>query len=95
MYIRGEDNTVADALSRVAPNAFPDEDAPIHPPYAVWSSSVNAVLSVTTDTAVLADIIQGYKVDTFCKKVVESGSKMKGVHEANGLWYIGDHLLVP
>ena len=95
IYIHGEDNTVTDALSCVAPNAFLDENTDDLPPHAIWSNSINAVLSVTTDTSVLADIIQGYKLDTFCKKVVESGSNMKGVRESNGLWYIGDRLLIP
>jgi hypothetical protein len=39
IYIRGEDNTVADALSRVVPNAFPEEQTDL------WSSSC-AVLSI-------------------------------------------------
>src|ERR1700683_5131870 len=95
IYIRGEDNTVTDALSRVAPNAFLDENTDNLPPHTIWSNSINAVLLVTTDTTVLVDIIQGYKLDTFCKKVVESGSNMKGVRESNGLWYIGDRLLIP
>jgi hypothetical protein len=46
-YIRGEDNTVADALSRLPPNAYPDESLTSIPPHVHWTNTntVNAVLS--------------------------------------------------
>jgi hypothetical protein len=83
-YIRGEDNTVADALSRLPPNCFTDELDP---------NSINAVLSIATDESILKKIKIGYTEDEFCKRV--ASSSMKGWHESNGLWYIGDRLLIP
>jgi hypothetical protein len=38
-YIRGEDNTLANALSRLPPNCFPDEIVP---------TSINAILAITS-----------------------------------------------
>jgi ribosomal protein L24E len=49
---------------------------------------------VSTDSTVLANILDGYQQDNFCKKVIESGSGIKGVREANSLWYIRNQLLI-
>ena len=54
---------------------------------------VGAVLSITTDAAVLADIVMGYKMDLFCQKLVES--ETTGVKKVNGLWYIGTCMVIP
>jgi len=86
-YIRGEDNTVADALSRLPPNCFPGEGG------NVPGISVTAVMSITTDQDILKMIQAGYLEDEFCKRVATSN--MKGCHQSNGLWYIGDRLLIP
>jgi len=43
-YIHGEDNTVADALSQLPPDCFPEEM-----PALVLVDSVNAVLTITAD----------------------------------------------
>jgi hypothetical protein len=64
-YIRGEDNTVADVLSRLPPNTFLDE--------AEISPGINAILSVATDESVLNSIRSGYADDEFCKRVASSG----------------------
>jgi hypothetical protein len=80
-YIHREDNTVADALSRLPPNSFADEITT-----SATESSVNAVLEITSNTSILAKI-------KACKHVV--ATKMKGWHQINGLWYIGDCLLIP
>ena len=82
-YIRGEDNTVADALSRLPPNCFADEKA----------LPTGAILSVTTDKSILEKIKAGYLMDEFCKRV--ASTSMKGWNSSNGLWYINDCLLIP
>jgi hypothetical protein len=99
-YIRGEDNTVADALSRVAPNAFPDEQPESRLPYSIWSQHpptvpVGAVLSIATDHSVLEAIRAGYETDEFCLKTRDSVGSVPGVSTSNGLIYVGDRLLVP
>ena len=54
---------------------------------------MGAVLLITTDAAVLADIIMGYKMNPFCQKLVES--ETTGVKNVNRLWYIGAHMVIP
>ena len=93
VYIQGEDNTVADALSRVPDGAFPGEST--NTPFHTNKPGINATLSITTDPSVLCTIQEGYNTDDFCKKVIATADPMKGISQANGLWYIGDHLLIP
>jgi hypothetical protein len=87
-YIQGEDNTVADALSCLPPNCFPDELNDF-----ASANTVNAVLSVTSDEEILNMIKAGYQEDEFCKHI--ASSSMEGWTQSNGLWYIGDRLLIP
>jgi hypothetical protein len=95
VYIPGKANSVADALSRVAPNAFPDEHDPVIAPHTVWANNVSAVLRITTDTCVLKDIKMGYREDEFCKKLISNPSHANGICCVNDLWYVGDRLLIP
>jgi Integrase zinc binding domain len=85
-YIRSEDNTVADALSRLPPNCFADESP-------LTTATVNAVLKITSDNDIFQMIRNGYEEDEFCKHV--ASSNMKGWMLSNSLWYIGDRLLIP
>jgi RNase H-like domain found in reverse transcriptase/Reverse transcriptase (RNA-dependent DNA polymerase)/Integrase zinc binding domain len=85
-YIHGEDNTIADALSWLPPNCFADESP-------MTTATVNAVLKITSDNNILKMIRDGYEEDEFCKRV--ASSNMKGWTLSNGLWYIGDRLLIP
>ena len=52
-YIHGEDNTVADTLSRLPPNLFPDK---IISPTA--ESGVNAILQIVSDASILRKYLQ-------------------------------------
>ena len=81
-YIHGEDNTVANALSRLPMNCFQDEQ----------QQSVAAVLSIAMDLSILNEIKSGYLKDKFCKRVAVSS--MEGWTTSNGLWYINDRLLI-
>lgn len=95
VYVSGEDNTIADALSCVPDGTFPGESIEMatgNPPTS-WSS-VNAVLSITTDPSVLQTIQDRYLSDDFCKKVITSPESVPGISTSNGLWYIGDRLLI-
>ena len=96
IYIPGEDNTVADALSRLPPATFPDELIEANLAHRVWSGTpVGSVLSITTDKQVLQSILDGYDVDKFCKKTRDMVGSVPGVTVSNGLIYVGDHLLIP
>lgn len=54
VYICGNDNTVADALSHVALNTFPDKQPPhLSSSQSTSTPSINMVLSITTDNAIL------------------------------------------
>lgn len=86
-YIHGEDNTIADTLSRVPPNAFPNEQD------TTTVDGINAILAISTDQSILNAIVAGYAQDEFCKCVVST--KMQGWRQVNKLWYIGDCLLIP
>ena len=86
-YICGEDNTVADTLSRLPPDCFQTKTTNRTLP------SINAILSIATNESILRKIKAGYLDDEFCKRV--AASSMKGWSYSNGLWYIGDRLLIP
>jgi hypothetical protein len=73
MYIPGEDNPVADGLSHICPNTFPDEFVEEDEAQIIWfKPSVNVVLSITTDASILETIKNGYKSDSFCVKVISA-----------------------
>src|ERR1700729_2968979 len=96
IYIPGEDNTVADTLSRLPPATFPDELIEANLAHRVWSGTpVGSVLSITTDKQVLQSILDGYDVDKFCKKTRDTVGSVPGVTVSNGLIYVGDRLLIP
>ena len=73
-YIRGEDNTVADALSRLpldsnedAPEDIDIADSPLC--LGCWLNGkivCNATLAISTDQLFLDNIHEGYKHDDFC-----------------------------
>ena len=86
-YIRGEDNTVADVLSRLPLNCFPEENPDC------WTDNVTAILTISSDCDILEKIKVGYLVDEFCMQVARTA--MKGWTKINDLWYIGDRLLIP
>jgi hypothetical protein len=100
-YIRGEDNTVADALSRLPADACESvsEDVDVADSPLRWDSwlkvqtSCNAILTISVDESFLNDVREGYKHDEFCQKL--SSVKMPGVHTEHGLWYLGDRLIIP
>ena len=65
IYIPGEDNTMADALSHVPDGTFPGKSLENDP-----QPSVNAVLTITTDPSVLHMIQNDYTIDEFFKKII-------------------------
>jgi hypothetical protein len=87
-YIKGEDNSIADALSRIHPNIFPDEED-------YFPDPICSTVRISLDEEFLKKIKAGYKDDPFCKKVMESKGCMPGISSSNNLWYIGSRLLIP
>ncbi len=101
-YIKGEDNCIADALSCLPPDDSPvtDSDPDEISSWKDWlaqnmTSSVNATLSISSDSKMLDTIHDGYKNDDFCTKFISGETILPEVKEINSLWYIGDRLLVP
>jgi hypothetical protein len=94
VYIKGEDNTVADALSRMPTNDSGDPQQ--CPMYKAWLSSVaGAVLMVSADEEFLWNVKEGYETDPYCQKITSKAGEMPGVMSRDGLWYIGKWLIVP
>ena len=91
-YIKGEDNTVADALSCLPPatfaNELPDNGR------AVCSLSAG-VLSIAASESLLTDIKAGYTQDPFCVRTITNHMSIPRCAKRNGLWYLGPRLLVP
>ena len=101
-YIRGEENTAADALSRM-PDSTPNPLlaacalAYTRSPSQHLKTVVAATLNITADVSLLRDIITGYQNDEFAKQLtkdIEAGS-IEGARRENGLLYVGRRLLVP
>jgi hypothetical protein len=92
-YIKAEENTVADALSRLPEERDAGSEAPL---WQTWMTGrVATVMAVGADAKFLADIRSGYEQDEFCQKIIKGKSKVPGISSVDGLWYIGSRLLVP
>lgn len=81
---------VADTLSCLSPNTFPDELAAES---LSSTMSINTIFSITSNHKILELIKLDYNEDAFCIWVATTA--MKGWQKINGLWYIGGQLLVP
>ena len=72
---------------------FPDENPMIRAPHEDWKTPVCGVLSIATNISVLASIKEGYDSDPFCQRLAQTG--VPGAQFINGLWYVGDRLVIP
>ena len=99
IYIRGEDNTAADALSRM-PDAAPDAClAACAIAYTRNAPATHAagILNITTDQSLLDAIITGYETDDFAKQLTKDigmGS-IEGATLTDKLLYVGRRLVIP
>ena len=101
IYIRGEDNSAADALSRMA-------DDPPTPAFAACALAytrtppmppqyVATTLKISADLNFLQQIKDGYTEDEFAKQLradISAGS-IEGAREDKGLIYVGSRLVIP
>jgi len=130
VYVKGEDNTVANALSRLptyvqaeaeAKHAYShcltdEEDDMLasvftlaDSPYSAAFSlsqvgqrvkqglhSVCATLSISADRQLLQKIRDGYVDDKWIQNtLLKAKDGMPGIQLINGLWYVGDRLIIP
>ena len=92
-YIRGEDNTAADALSRM-PNAAPDAclaACAIAYTRNPLPTHAAGILNITSDQSLLDAIITGYEADPFAKQLlkdIDMGS-IEGATLTDKLLYVG------
>lgn len=92
VYIRGEDNTVVDVLSRMPVNGYPDET--VLTTHEVWGANVTAtVLQLQVDGTVMKEIIARYEEDEFAIRTL--ATNMPGIGKVNGLLYVGSQLIIP
>lgn len=97
-YIPSEDNTVADALSRIpALNKTCSNSSVLEENTII---NVNVLFSVGTDLSILRNIKDGYVEDAFCKNLfsdIASGKvdRKSRVRVKDRLLYLADRLVVP
>jgi hypothetical protein len=83
VYVKGGENTVADALSRMPEGG---EETP---------KTAAAVLTVSSDPKISETVRNGYKTDSFCRKILENLESFPAIKVVDGLIYIGSRLVVP
>src|SRR6202000_282528 len=92
-YIKGEENTVADALSRL-----PEEEDELDEDWEEPEDELTAtasILNIKADPSGLDDIRTGYSEDPWCIRLREGKEKTLGVEERDGLLYVGNRLVIP
>ena len=62
---------------------------------SVLEHVVAATFSALPDAELLKAIKSGYDTDKWCKHLIVAAPGMQGVTKWDGLWFIGDHLVVP
>lgn len=96
-YLKGSENTGADALSCV-PNGGYTHEMPSFTEFKPWSclpSSVAAVLSISSDKQFHSDILKGYLSDPFAHKLKALRALPPGISLRDNLWYMGERLFIP
>jgi len=88
VYVKGEENTVADALSHL-----PEEEGSVGVEGLLGTMA--AVLTVSTDTKLSEAIRVGYESDSFCQKVLRNLDSFPATKVVDGLIFMGKRLVVP
>ena len=90
-YIKGEDNTVADTMSRLPDDFMTNSPLPIDPDNVLLAG----VFSIAADDKVLQTIKDRYRLDPFCVKLNDTPDSCPGLRVVNRLIYLGDRLIIP
>jgi hypothetical protein len=86
-YLKGEENTGADALSHLHV-----EDELITTSTA---AAVTSALQISIDNSFKSDIVTGYVNDPFCKKLLALVGSLPGLEQCNGLLFVTGSLIIP
>ena len=87
-YVRGGENTVADALSHMLEEGGRGEGEERSKIFA-------AVLKISIDPKISEDIRVRYNSDAFCQRILKNLESFPTVKVEDGLIYIGSRLIVP
>ena len=129
VYIKGEDNLVADALSRLpCLHSATDAENSARHPYtfcadddagdtitSIWATdsrgpldmalalaacelpfvAVNTTMKIAADIEFLDVVKAGYTTDSWCKMLSSATPSLPDLVMRDGLWYIGNRLIIP
>jgi len=125
VYVKGENNSVADALSRYPFSTVTEAhraEATGHHPYqitkgcigrvavlkrdiatytplksvaALAAAAVNDSKLIVIDDNLINDIRNAYGEDPWCKQLISASRGMPELRIKDGLWFVGDRLIVP
>ena len=89
-YLPGEENCVADALSRL-PNT------PLHSIASLFPSPTDKLTTsrFDLDTSLLTAIKTGYLSDPFISKLTSASAGLNIISNKDGFWFINDRLVIP
>ena len=90
-YIKGEDNTIADAMSRLPDGSTMNSPLPTDPDDVLLAG----VFSIAADNELIRTVKDGYKLDPFCVKLNDAPDSCPGLRVVDGLMYLGNRLIIP
>jgi hypothetical protein len=89
-YLPGDQNTVADALSRL-----PDTETTTIASIFVQTRGHKIRTGFELEDAILDEVKQGYASDPFTEKLTSASSGMQNITNKNGFWFIDERLVIP
>jgi hypothetical protein len=89
-YIPGDNNSVADALSRLPESSLQSIASLFTSPK---NRSTKSTLQL--DTSMLSAIKDGYLTDPFITKISSASTGMDNIKKENDFWFINDRLVIP